>query len=112
MSAYENACVCGKRFDNNCAHFLSNWLIKNDKMEVKLPGCYPCSAGRPIRAKEVREYFLMKHFNRMFNDPGKECFIYCEQKETGQGHVYFGTKTKCVAGTGLYSKANYFEYFL
>ena len=26
-NSYENKCVCEHRYDNNCAHFLSNALI-------------------------------------------------------------------------------------
>ena len=28
--SYSDSFVCGKRFTNNCAHFLSNWMIKNE----------------------------------------------------------------------------------
>jgi hypothetical protein len=68
---YENECVCGVRFDNNCAHFLSNWMIEDRGLSgVKnAAGTYCCTAGRPIRAKEMRVAVfesvlgLSKHFN-------------------------------------------------
>ncbi len=57
MVPYENKCACGTRYDNNCAHFLTNWMIKNGEMSVNPTGAYCCPSGRPIRAKEVRTLF-------------------------------------------------------
>lgn len=56
IKMYENKCVCGKSYPkNNCAHFLSNWMIEEKGISaVKNPsGIECCSAGRPIRAKEM-----------------------------------------------------------
>ena len=30
--SYNNSCEYGDRFTNNCAHFLSNWMIKNNDL--------------------------------------------------------------------------------
>ena len=50
---------------------------------------------------------------KTFNAPGQNCFIYCENSEH-QGHVYFGTKSNCVCGTGSADDFNmhYVEYYV
>ena len=30
--SYTNSCECGEAFTNNCAHYLSNWMINNNVM--------------------------------------------------------------------------------
>ena len=51
-------CVCGHRYKNNCAHFLSNWMIITGKMREKPPqSTYNCSRGRPARALDMRKIF-------------------------------------------------------
>ena len=97
---YTNGCVCGQRFTGNCAHYLCNWLIKNNVITKNPDGCCCCDEGRPIRAKEVRDnVFPFLGLSCQKNDPGKNCFIYCENKY-GEHHVYFGTVSNCIAGTG------------
>jgi hypothetical protein len=61
MPAVENSnelsCVCGQRYPNNCAHFLSNYLINAGISELKnYPGFQVCASGRPIRAFEVEKW--------------------------------------------------------
>ena len=114
--SYTNSCVCGKKFDNNCAHFLSNWMIKNGDLSCNPSGAYCCESGRPIRAKEMRNVFvnnlrLTKHFNPPKG--GGNCYIYCEDNNTHQGHVYYGTKSDCSAGTGSADDfgMEYVEYY-
>ena len=48
-----------------------------------------------------------------YNPPGKDCFIYCENSKH-EGHVYLGTKSKCVCGTGSadHFNMNYVEYYV
>uniref|UniRef100_A0A914QCW2 EGF-like domain-containing protein n=1 Tax=Panagrolaimus davidi TaxID=227884 RepID=A0A914QCW2_9BILA len=113
MPDYKNSCVCKERYEGlNCAHFLTNWLIENKKMEPNLAGCYTCPSGRPIRAIDVRNHYFIPNFT-LTNDPGKkECFIYCKNNDNGREHVYYGTKNLCSAGTGLYPDATKYEYYI
>ena len=112
--SYTGGCVCGKAYDNNCAHYLSNWMINNGTISKNPQGCYCCSSGRPIRAKEMRGvYSNVMGLTRNFNQPKSgDCYIYCERNSDHQGHVYYGRKNKCVAGTGDGSfGADYYEYY-
>ena len=114
--SYTDSCECGERFTNNCAHFLSNWMIKNNIMSENPGTAYCCTSGRPIRAKEMRKVFTdTLGLTRSFNPPknGANCFIYCEDNNTHQGHVYYGTKSYCEAGTGSGTDfdMDYYEYY-
>ena len=116
MSSYTNSCVCRKQYTNNCAHYLSNWMINNNVLSTNPSGAYCCDSGRPIRAKEMRNVFTNTlGLSRSFNPPknGGNCYIYCEDNKTHQGHVYYGTKSNCSAGTGSGTDFNmdYFEYY-
>lgn len=84
--AYYHGCVCGTRYNNNCAHFLSN-------------ACYPtasgfprkyakCPAGRLIRAKEMLQWFrsFSTGFAENHNRLGSAIwFVY--EEYAGQAHV-------------------------
>jgi len=87
---FQLSCKCGTKFPNNCAHFLSDALIRagysdlknRDKMAV-------CPEGRPIRAKELLKYAQEKktasrndHKDRIMTG---FWFVYNEYR--GQGHV-------------------------
>ncbi len=112
MSSYTNSCECGERFNNNCAHFLTNWMIKNGAISQNPSGCYCCQKGRPVRAKEVRNVFVSMGLSKHYNPPSGNCYIYCERNSDHQGHVYYGKKNSCVAGTGDGSfGADYYEYY-
>ena len=114
--SYTSSCPCNKSYQGNCAHYLSNWMINNNIMSTNPGTAYCCPSGRPIRAKEMRDIFTnILNLKRYFNPPknGYDCFIYCEDNNTHQGHVYYGTKKNCVAGTGsgTYFNMDYFEYY-
>ena len=111
--SYTNSCVCGEKFTNNCAHYLSNWMINNNVLSKNPAGTYCCKKGRPIRAKEMRKVFVNLGLTKSYNAPSKYCFIYCENNKTHRGHVYYGTKSSCVAGTGSadYFGMDYVEYY-
>lgn len=112
MVSYENRCPCGVQFDNNCAHYLSNWMILNNWIKRSPPGCYCCTSGRPLRAKEMRNVFLSMGLKKSLNPPSGDCYIYCERNSDHQGHVYYGRKGRCVAGVGDGSfGADYYEYY-
>ena len=72
MTSYTSSCECGEAFDNNCAHFLSNWMINNNKISKNPSGCYCCKKGRPIRAKEMRNVFTSMGLTKNFNPPKKK----------------------------------------
>ena len=114
--SYTDSCVCGKSYTNNCAHYLSNWMINNNVMSKNPGKAYCCDSGRPIRAKEMRDVFTgTLGLTKSFNPPksGGNCYIYCEDNNSHQGHVYYGTKSNCVAGTGSGTDfgMDYFEYY-
>ena len=114
--SYTNSCECGEAFTNNCAHYLSNWMINNNVMSKNPGKAYCCKSGRPIRAKEMRDVFTgTLGLTKSFNPPkdGSNCYIYCEDKKSHQGHVYYGTKSNCEAGTGSGTDfgMDYFEYY-
>ncbi|MGD9108960.1 MAG: hypothetical protein PVI75_07345 [Gammaproteobacteria bacterium] len=90
FNLFRLSCVCGKKYSNNCAHFLSDALIragflglKNNKNMTK------CSSGRPIRAKELLKYAKNKKTSFCMSHDTQEIsgvwFVYNEYK--GQGHV-------------------------
>ncbi len=57
---------------------------------------------------------LSKSFNPpKINGNIKDCYIYCENNKSLQGHVYFGTKNNCVYWTGSRKDFNmdYFDYY-
>ena len=123
MASYTNSCPCNEKYEGNCAHYLSNWMIKNGKLSTNPKGAYCCKEGRPIRAKEMRDVFVnCLKLKRKFNPPKDRndnvinCYIYCEKTENpnkGQGHVYYGKKNNCVAGTGSADgfDMKYVEYY-
>ena len=111
--SYTNSCVYGEKFTNNCAHYLSNWMINNNALSKNPAGTYCCKEGRPIRAKEMRKVFVNLGLTKSFNAPSQSCYIYCENNKTHQGHVYYGTKSSCNAGTGSadFFGMDYAEYY-
>ena len=114
--SYTNSWVCGKKYENNCAHYLTNWMIKKGVLSCNPKGAYYCESGRPIRAKEMRNVFINNlNLSRSFNPPknGNDCFIYCEDNKAHQGHIYFGKKSSCSAGTGSADDfgMEYVEYY-
>ena len=84
-------------------------MIVNKMLNPNPSECYCCDKGRPLRAKEMRNVFVGMGKTKTFNAPGENCFIYCEN--SGQGHVYYGTKTNAAAGW-LYDAATYYEYYV
>ena len=51
--------------------------------------------------------------SRSFNPPSGSCYIYWEDNSNHQGHVYYGTKSYCEAGTGSGTDfgMDYYEYY-
>ena len=108
--SYSNSCACGQRYDNNCAHFLSNALIEGgfsaidggDGCDLRtVNGFCVCKSGRPIRAKELRNWFGRNWTRRSSPQDGINV-VY--QEKSGQGHVllkkYSNGKSTGDEGTG------------
>ncbi|KAH7723128.1 hypothetical protein AAVH_09384 [Aphelenchoides avenae] len=105
---FKKSCACGISFHRDNVHYFCDWLIRNDIMEPKLPGCYCCPAGRPVRAKELREHFFMKRFKRTFTPPAHNALVYSEKNDTG--HVHYGGRDHAATGTHV-ERDEYFEYY-
>jgi hypothetical protein len=63
---YRGTCDCGEVLENNCAHYLSDAFIRAGYAELdggtgglfrRHHGKIVCKAGRPVRARELREWF-------------------------------------------------------
>lgn len=63
---YRGQCECGEHLENNCAHYLSDAFIRAGYSQLdgghggyarEVNGRVVCKAGRPIRAREMREWF-------------------------------------------------------
>lgn len=104
---YTGTCACGKAYSNNCAHYLSDALIKGGYSELDggkgadmriVHGRCVCTAGRPIRAKELRAWAAGK-FKKQSNADTAATFVYQERQSDGQGHVLIKNGSS-VSGTG------------
>ena len=91
---YTDSCVCGNDYENNCAHYLSNALILGGFSEIDggkganfriVNGFCVCRSGRPVRAKELRDWFGRKWTYHSSPKPDGINLVY--QEEDGQGHV-------------------------
>lgn len=91
---YTGSCVCGYAYKNNCAHYLSNALILGGFSEIDggkgenfriVNGFCVCRSGRPVRAKELRDWFGRKWTYHSSPKPDGIKLVY--QESGGQGHV-------------------------
>ena len=66
---YDNVCECGWKEKDNCAHYLSNALIKGGFSELygekganhrDINGFIVCRGGRPIQANQLRDWAIQK----------------------------------------------------
>ena len=109
---YSNSCVCGKKYENNCAHYLSNALIEAGYSEIDggkgenfrtVNGFCVCRSGRPVRAKELRDWFGKK-WSFHSSPPSDGTVLVYQEKSSGQGHVllkkYKDRKSTGHQGTG------------
>ena len=95
FDAYENSCDCKHSYDRrNCAHYLSNALIKGGFAEIDggnggnlriENGYYVCRSGRPVRAKQLRAWFQKKW--RCHAKPRVGINVLYQENDNGQGHV-------------------------
>ena len=105
--------MCGYAYDNNCAHYLSNAMILGGYSEIDggiganfriVNGFCVCRSGRPVRAKELRDWFGRKWTHHSTPPTNGICLVY--QESNGQGHVllkkYQGGSSIGHQGTGDY----------
>ena len=94
---YRGTCECGNSngYRNNCAHYLSDALIRAGYNEIDggkgeetriVNGFCVCSAGRPLRAKEMRDWFARKFSKHSELSAGLNV-VYQERSRDRQGHV-------------------------
>ena len=121
---YSSSCVCGHSYDGlNCAHYLSNALIKGGFSEIDggvgdnyrtVHGFCVCRSGRPIRAKELRDWFN-KTWSLHYSPPHDGLALVYQEKSNGQGHVllkkYSGGKSLGHKGTGDYPDWPIHQYY-
>jgi hypothetical protein len=88
FNLYRDNCTCGNRYDNNCAHFLSNAFLlqaPNYRFPNQLA---KCPHGRLIRAKEMLDWFRTISTGYRQNCNGiTEGIWFTYQESGGQGHV-------------------------
>jgi hypothetical protein len=116
---YRGSCECGEDLGNNCAHFLSDALIRagHDELDGGVGGLYRrhggrvvCRSGRPVRAREMRDWFSAQASTNQNGEPTDDSrywAVYQERASDGQGHVvihhHTGTGTEYdFRGTGDY----------
>lgn len=82
------SCECGTTYNNNCAHFLTNAMVKAG-LPKPFPGNYAkCPKGRLIRAKECLDWFRSFSTGSATHHEAITSgvwFVY--QESQGQGHV-------------------------
>ena len=95
-SEYVDSCECGHRYSDNCAHYLSNALIKGGFSDLdggngadlrNVSGRIVCCSGRPIRAKELRAWAQAKWGQPKSSRQDGINFVYQERRSDSQGHV-------------------------
>lgn len=66
FDSYRGTCDCGENLGNNCAHYLSDAFIRAGYNDLdggtgglfrRHNGRVVCKAGRPVRARELRDWF-------------------------------------------------------
>jgi hypothetical protein len=109
---FTRSCVCGREYQNDCAHFLSNaYILANIGYgELRDRGSTPyitarCSQYRPIRAFDMLEYFKRTHLSGFRRGRPKRNTGYWAiyQERPGAKHVLIlDTRTGKPYGTGDY----------
>ncbi|WP_147394321.1 hypothetical protein [Arthrobacter cheniae] len=117
-AAWTAACAGGDRYPNNCAHFLSNAFIVAGYSELLTRGAR-CPTGRPIRAREMRQWFIemaaTPNVGRTSNVPtrntGPWAVFQLDEDAYWGGHVaLLDTDAWEYVGTGWYSNWTQYLY--
>lgn len=78
FSNFNDSCSCGEDLGNNCAHYLSDALIRSGDSDLdagegglyrKHAGRAVCKHGRPVRARELEKWFADKASERKEGEP-------------------------------------------
>ena len=96
---YRGRCDCGERLENNCAHYLSDAFIRAGYGELdggtgakyrRFNGRVVCTEGRPVRAREMREWFRERATDIHEGEPSDERYWTVFQHDADEywgGHV-------------------------
>jgi hypothetical protein len=96
---YRGSCDCGEDLGNNCAHYLSDAFIRSGYAGEldggtgakyrRVNGRLVCPAGRPVRAKQFRDWFASRASSHQEGEPNDSGHwaVYQERRSDGQGHV-------------------------
>ena len=121
-SQYVHSCECGRSYDNNCAHYISNALINGGFSDLdggngadmrKVNGRIVCCSGRPIRAKELCAWAEAKWGPPKSKVQDGIYFVYQERRSDSQGHVllqkyaYLDDQHKQLKMSGVNGTGNY-----
>jgi hypothetical protein len=112
---YRGTCDCGENLGNNCAHYLSDAFIRTGYGELdggvghlyrRYNGRIVCRAGRPVRAREMRDWFDGRATSRQEGEPADEQYWAVYQLDSYPGghvvlHHHSGTNYY-PRGTGDY----------
>ena len=125
---YSGSCKCKKTQDNNCAHYLSDALIKGGFSELNggeglnhrvRNGFIVCPSGRPVQAMQLRNW-AEQEFGRPHSSPKNGInFVYQEDPQSNQRHVVLKKYLRVLSlfvkiehkGTGDYPSWEVQEYF-
>lgn len=86
---YTNSCDCGDRYADNCAHFISNALIKAG---YSMGSGEKCRCGRMIRAKELLRWVQRRpgrRFAQNHNRLPSGIWVVYQERSDGQAHILF-----------------------
>jgi hypothetical protein len=123
---YRGRCECGEVLENNCAHFLTDAFIRAGYDELdggtgarfrRHNGRIVCAGGRPVRAREMREWFGRMATDSLEGEPSDDRHWAVFQQDPGgywgghvalHGHAGRGYE---VAGTGDYPEWRIQEHY-
>ena len=119
--SYKDSCVCGYAYERNSAHCFSNSLIIGGFVSIYggegsnfriVNGFCVCRSGRPVRAKEVRDWFGQ---NWVQHSSPRDGINLVYQERSGGGHVLMKMYKDriCVDYKGTVDHADwpYHEYY-
>jgi len=116
-AAWSNSCEGGDRYDNNCAHFLSDAFIRAGFTELLPPNSHinaRCPSKRPIRARDMWNWFQWKATRTsrtIEKNTGWWAVFQLNEKAYWGGHVaVLDSGTGTYYGTGWYPNWDQYLY--
>ena len=108
---YNGKCTgCGKEFEKGgpCAHHTSDAMVRGGFTDVLTkvvggPIKFRCTADRPGRAKELRDWVAGQGYTEHASrpPPGTAAFFYAQNDKDGSGHVGLIDKNGKCRDTGV-----------